>query len=385
MISSSDGDKKRLPKADFILLPALFILTMLFCLGSSELTARHFFYGQEIDSCQVKDANVGVRFKPNCTSRTKTDEGPWVVNHYNDCGYRTKEPCQPKRPGTIRIALIGSSVAQGWSTPYEQTFAARASAELTSRCRRPVEIQNLGRENCSVACMFHRVDEALSLDPDVLLVAISPFDIETTSQVDVDNRYKPMSTGPTLAEVQQKQLPIKRLEKLITGSRTVVAAEHFIFQDPSTYLRMYLAYGDKADFLRSPLSAAWERRLQNVDLLLHEMAIKAAAAHVRMVVVEVPNLPQVSALNLASPPSGIDPYLLNERLSAIASSPGLQFVDVLNTFKKTPHSNTFFYLTAGHLNGKGYSLVSTPLVKALTTGSHPPIQGCTVATSGLQN
>ena len=376
MINKMDNQPKHLPGRDTYILPLLSLTTIMLLLIGSELAARHYFFGQEVDSCQVKDARLGSRFLPNCTSRTKTDEGPWVTNHYNECGYRTNESCGPKPLNTIRIALIGSSVAQGWSAPYEQTFPARAAAELTSRCRKPVEVQNLGRENCSVVCMFRRTDEALALKPDVLLLAISPFDIETTVPIDVQHRYEPLRPGPSIAEGRQNRMLIKRIEKIITGSRTIVAIEHFIFQDPSTYLKMYMAYGDKADFLRPPLTSLWEQRLSNVDLLIGEMAEKAHSEGVKMVVIEVPNLPQVSALALPKSTPAIDPFLLNERLKIIASHHRVDFVDVLPTFMDTPGSNRLFYLTAGHLDGDGYALVSEVLVENLTKEETSALSSC---------
>jgi hypothetical protein len=352
------------------------MLTIALLLLGSELTARHFFYGQEKDSCQVSDSKLGFKFRANCTSRTKANEGPWVVNYYNDCGYRSKESCGPKPQGAIRIALVGSSVAQGWNVPYERTFATRTAAELTKRCGRPVEVQNLGRQQCSVACMFHRVDEALALKPDVLVVAISPYDIETILPNEVRDRYKPIQPEAGAAESLQKGLLIKKIENAISDSRTVVAVEHFLFADPSAYLQMYLAYGDKADFLRSPLSPAWEQRFKNVDLLLGEMAQKAKTAHTSFVVIEVPNLPQASALLLPKPVPNVNPDAINQRLEEISGKYGITFVNVLDTFRLTPGSNRFFYLTGGHLNGDGDALVSRPLIEQLTEGSHAPLASC---------
>ena len=361
---------RRLPRRDLLLLPLLSVMTIVVLLAGSELLARAFFRVSSKETCEVADAKIGFRFRPNCTSRIKSAEGPWVVNQYNDCGYRTREACRPKPAGTARIALLGSSVAQGWHVAYEQTFGARTAAALTARCRRPVEVQNLGRENCSLGCMFHRVDEALALDPDVLVIAVSPYDLETLQPADYRDRYKPIAP-PSAAggvEAAQRRLFLRKAQKALTGSRTVVAVEHYMFQDPTTFLKMWTAYGDKADFLRPPFSAKWEERMKTVDLLLGEIAEKARATGGRVVLGEVPNLAQASIESLQHPPGNLNAGALNERLGAIAQDHGIQFVNVLDTFRRTPGANRMFYVVDAHLNGEGYEMISEPLTEQLITG-----------------
>ena len=371
----------KLPRRDLVILPLLSFLTIAFLLAGCEITARHFFADQETDSCQVDDSTIGFKFRPHCTTRVKTAEGPWVENYYNDCGYRTKEPCGPTPTGSTRVALIGSSVAEGWLVDYDHTLAARAAVDLTKRCRRPVQIQNLGRQYCSVGCMFHRVDEALALKPDVLVVAISPYDIETTTDADVADRFKPIpalhSSQIEIAKAHKKRLLLERLQGMVKDSRTAVAAEHYLFQDPETYLKMYLVYGDRAGFLRPPFSPAWEERLKNVDLLLGEIAQKARNAHVPLVLVEMPSLPQVSIVTSSKPPPQVSASALNERLNDIAQKYGIVYVDPLNTFRHSPGANKDFYVVNGHLNGDGYAYISAPLVDRLTRGPNPLIVGCT--------
>lgn len=368
--------RDRLPRRDLFVLPLLSFLTVIFLFGASELTARFFFADHEKDSCEFTDPVAGISFRANCTSRTKASEGPWVTNSYNECGYRTNESCGRKPAESLRIALIGSSVAQGWNVDSSKTFANRTAHVLTQRCRRPVEIQNLGREQCSVVCMYRRLDQALALKPDLLMITISPYDIETLLAAEVRDRDAPAKSAVNTADQQQRHLFLRRLQRIVTNSRMVVAMEHFLFQDPGTYLRLYLAYGDKADFLRPPFSPAWQERLNNVDLLLGEMAEKSEAAHVPVVLIEVPNLPQVSAMFVQPQPSHVDPWALHRRLEAIAAAHGMGFVDTLDEFSKTPGSNKMFYLTADHLNADGDALVSAAMIRELSEGAHPALQGC---------
>lgn len=367
----------KLPRRDLIMLPCLSLLTILLLLIGSEATARYLFVSSEADSCEVSDARIGFAFKPNCTSHLKVAEGPWVTNSYNDCGYRTREGCSTVPAGTSRIALIGSSASEGLYVDYDHTFATRTAVELTRRCHRPVETQNLGRLICSPACAFHRVDEALALKPDVLVLAISPHDIETMNAQEVRDRDKPIPPTHPAELDAKKGNDTKRLQKVLTGSRSVTAAEHFIFQDPATYLKMYLVYGDKADFLRPPFTAAWRRRFDDLDLLVGEMAAKARAAHVPFYLLEIPSLAQSSILAMQSPPSAsVNAHALNQELAAIAARHGVEFVDVLDTFRKTPGANKDFYMVDGHLNAEGEALISGPLVESLIAGKESPFAGC---------
>jgi hypothetical protein len=368
--------RPRLPRRDLVLLPLISLLTIAFLFVASEATARYFFSASEKDVCEVDDAKIGFKFRPNCTSRMKTAEGPWVVNHYNECGYRTNESCGPKPAGSLRISLIGSSASEGLLVSYEDTFANRTARELTEVCGRPVEVQNLGRKMCSPACTFHRVDEALALKPDLLVMTVTPHDLETLLPSEVADRYKPIPPLHSGVAVEDKQSALKRAQVMLTGSRTVTAIEHYLFQDPSTYLKMYLVYGDKADFLRQPFSPEWQERLNNMDLLLGEMAQKARAANVPFVLIEMPSLAQASIVSLQNQPPKVDAEALNRRLRQISEKYGVVFVDPLDEFKKTPGSNKMFYMVDGHIDGQGQALISAPLVEELTEGKSPVLAGC---------
>jgi hypothetical protein len=91
------------------------------------------------DRLPRRDYMTGFREKPNCTALLKSPESPRVAHTFNNCGYRTVEPCGPKPPGVIRIALLGSSIAEGYLVPYPDTFAVQAAGVLTSHDHRQVE------------------------------------------------------------------------------------------------------------------------------------------------------------------------------------------------------------------------------------------------------
>ena len=134
----------KLPRRDYILLPAIFLMTTLFILAGAEATIR-LIYVQADDpyACRYV-TQTGYRYHPDCTSHDKVWEGPWITEHFNDCGYRSEESCAPRPPGSLRVVVVGSSTARGASVNYDDSFAAHASAALSKRCGGVVDFQKSG-------------------------------------------------------------------------------------------------------------------------------------------------------------------------------------------------------------------------------------------------
>jgi hypothetical protein len=95
------------------------------------------------------------------------------------------------------------------------------------------------------------------------------------------------------------------------------------------------------------------------------MAQSLRDRNIPFALVLIPSTPIASALSVPSLPARVDPYALNRRLKAIAADHGIQFIDTLEIFHRTPGSNASFYLVDGHLNADGNGLVSDALVEQL--------------------
>jgi hypothetical protein len=375
MIESSSGipenmKEAKLPRRDLVVLPLLSLLTVVVCLLASEVVARHYFVAFRVDSCRVGDDTVGFRYRPNCTSHLKAGEGRWVTNQFNDCGYRTKESCGPKPRGAVRIALLGSSMSEGIFVGYDDTFAARTARQLTMELGRPVEVQNLSGERCFPVCAFNRVDEALALKPDLLMLAFSPFDLEHLDPAEISNRHEPFLVHPPSATepTSINQNALERLWTLFGDSSAAFAAQHYLFQNTSTYVGIYLHHGTHADYLRVPLSPAWEKRLEGFDVLLVEIANKATAANVPVVLVELPSFAQVALLKMQNNHEGVDPHVIGDRLKQIASLHGIQFIGTLDAFKLGPDANKDFFVVDTHMSAEGNDVISRALVEQLIKG-----------------
>jgi len=379
MSQSNLGDPEslkeaKLPRRDFVILPLIGLLTVAVCLLAAEAVAGYFFSASRDDSCRTRDPMIVFRFRNNCTANAKPAEGPWISYHFNDCGYRTKESCGPKPPGTTRIVLLGASVAEGYYVEYDDTFAARAAKQLTRELSRPVEVQNMGREQCYPTCVFHRIDEALALKPDILLLAVTPSDIERINPSEMAARYQPMLRLRS-SEPGGKQSFYSQVQDLLGQSHAAIAAQHFMFQNTQTYLRLYLLGREHSDYLRTPLSPAWEKRMDAYEIMLDEIAGKARDANVPVVLIETPSLAQAALLSANKMPPGVSPHSFNERLNQISSRHGIQFIDVLESFKGGPEASKLFYIVDSHMNGAGNALVSTALVDQLMKEQHEALLG----------
>jgi hypothetical protein len=359
--------KRRVPRRDFVVLPLLSIITVLLMFGVAELACRIFWPAREYDTCAVGDDVTGFRMRPNCTSTMKNAEGVWTTNRYNECGYRSETSCGPKPPGAFRIVLLGSSVAQGTFIPYGQTFFARAAKQISAQCHTVVDVQSLGVPNSSPIFVYRRLNEALALKPDVVLFVLTPFDLEqkiNPAQLAERNDPHPRFSEPA---VQLRIGPFKRLERTLLQSRAVLIAQHYLFSDENTFLRLYLVYGDKADFLRSPLSPAWQKRYEDLSVIIGDMAERVRAAGASLCVMPVPSRAEAALLSAPRRP-GIDAEAFGRTLEKIASQHGAKSIDLMNTFEKIPKSENLFYVVDGHLTPEGQKAVSQQVARALMKG-----------------
>jgi hypothetical protein len=152
-------------------------------------------------------------------------------------------------------------------------------------------------------------------------------------------------------------------------------AEHYLLQDSNLYARIFLHYGDRADYLRTPLSPAWKRRMRNLDHLLAEMKSKADKAGVPFVLVEVPSLAQAAVVKMPEPPAGVDPYLFNRALKQVAGRNGMGYADPLEHFYRADKVANLYYVVDTHLNAQGHTLVSQALVNELREQYGRQLQG----------
>ncbi len=357
-----------LPRRDAWLLPLISLATVLILLGGAELAARAIWPEQVVNACRVTDAVSGYHYRPNCSSTTKAAEGPWVVNDYNSCGYRSAAACGPTPANSRRIAVIGSSLSEGYLVEYPNTIAARVGADLTAMCRFPVEVQNLGAIGSFGSPLVARLEEALRLKPNAILLVLAPFDLERG----LDQQAMPGGEAP----VAQSTSPLHEVFESVKASRAAEIAQHFLFRNASVYLPLYLRYGDKADFLRQPFSHAWLERLELLDRLIGQLMERASAAHVPLMVSFVPQEAQVTLMAGQSIPAGIDPAALPAAIKAIALAHGASFADTSVALRAEPNPGQLYYQVDGHLSGDGQPIAAAYIAKGLADSGTGSFAGC---------
>ena len=325
-------------------------------LFGAEIATRVFWPEQKINSCAAPDTALGFRYRSNCSSKMKTAEGPWYTNVYNECGYRSDSTCAAAPRGTRRIALIGTSIGEGYLVEYPHTIGASLAADLTSMCGAPVEVQNLAAKGYMDQRLIIRMREALTLRPDAVLLVVLPFDIY--EQPIGGKASEVGGAPPKVGKVSGYAGLQKHVANWISESRAIVIAQHFLFRNPAIYLPLYLRFGDKADFMRPPFTSAWEARLRHFESLLGDLADLAQAVHVPMMLAFAPNQAEINAMSSSGSRKEIDPYALPRALESIAIRHGVEFKDTSDALLAVSTPTSLYYQVDGHPSGVGQPIIA---------------------------
>lgn len=353
-----------LPRRDLWLLPLIALLTICVPVGGVEVAARFIWPQQLTNACRLTDPEVGVRYRPNCATTMKTSEGPWYVSAYNDCGYRSDASCGPLPAGHRRVALLGSSLTEGYLVPYRQSIAAAIEADLTKTCGKPVEVQNLGALAGFGDQLLLRMDEALRLHPSAVVLIVAPFDLQEDLVPSVGHTPPPPS------------LP-QRAFQALKDSRALEMAQHYLFRDPSIYLPLYLRYGDRADFLRPPFSEKWRERLDVLNKITAGLAARAHRAGVPFVLAFIPQEAEVAMMAPGrKAPPGVDPTALPDAIGTLTTDHGASFIDTSLALRRDPAPEHFYYTVDGHLTGVGQPAVGSYIADRLTTDPSGAFADC---------
>jgi hypothetical protein len=165
---------------------------------------------------------------------------------------------------------------------------------------------------------------------------------------------------------------------MLTQSRTMLVAQHFIFKNRDTYLRLYMLYGDKADFLRQPLTAAWRRRLADFDLIVGDLAERFRTAGVPLIIIPVPSRAEAALLSSSHLPPRVDPFDFGRQIDLIAVKHGVGYLDLMEPFSRIPNSENLYYVADGHPTSNGHKVIAQNLIQKLQDGSVPAFSHCSL-------
>ena len=121
------------------------------------------------------------------------------------------------------------------------------------------------------------------------------------------------------------------------------------------------------------LSARWQARYSDFDLVLTDMAARFHQAGIPLLLMAVPSRPEAALLSVGDPPPHSDGYAFDRTLQQMAAKLDMGYVDGIREFAGTPKSDHLFYIVESHITGDGHALLARALVRKLMDGSVPGI------------
>ena len=383
---SGDPDHQpepKLPRRLWLVLPLLSLATIVGVVAAVEFIARQVYVESKTTTfpCLVmNDASTGVRGVPNSTCSQKIFESKLTQFSLNSCGHRAGMECGPKPDDVYRIVLVGSSFSYGMWVPQEASFAALLPAELSRRTGRKIELYNESMQWGTPHSVQLRFKEVLAAKPDMVLWALTPFDIENA---DVTLPFVPPADaggaadrasglwGRLLAAASKK--PIldlihdgwRRVVESLDQTRTVFMLQHLLYQSQSQYVKHYLMQGASASFLRTRPDAAWQAQLAQVDAYAADLENQTRSIGATFVGTMLPQRAQAAMISSAQWPAGFDPYQVGEDVRAIIERHGGTYVDVLHEFRAVPNPEQHYFAVDGHVDPDGHAIFSRLLADAL--------------------
>lgn len=158
---------------------ALLLFSVLFCLLLAEGATRVLQAADVLPEFNRDTLHKGFR-QPGKTLNAKTvpSKDEVLFHEYdledpriNNAGHRDTDFLIEKPNNTLRIALLGDSVAYGFGVPVEATFADRLEQSLSTDAR-PVEVYNFAVSGYGTESHRRLFDTKIkAYKPDVLLLA----------------------------------------------------------------------------------------------------------------------------------------------------------------------------------------------------------------------
>jgi len=312
--------------------------------------------------CVIEHPTASYQNESNCTYKEKLVENDNPITYiFNSCGYRTPFECGEKVPGSIRIVSLGDSFMAGLMSPIEDHFIIRMLDKLTDGTEGflTVDWQNLGTSGYNPLQYYVRFDEALSLEPDLVIIGITPNDLfqdNSLSQlVGQEQRVPPISYSSFDL--------IRLLKRLISESRALTVGSTYLLSSDEIYYQMYIARGEDSDYLSTPLSRIWQERVAQIALLIEKMNAKAKDKETLLLVVFIPQRIQKVIMTTGRKNKSIDPFLLPQQLRVALEKLGVHFVDGLDAFRQVPSEESLYFPVNGHLTPIGNHFLGDFLAK----------------------
>ena len=211
--------------------------------------------------------------------------------------------------------------------------------------------------------------EILALQPDLILLPITPYEVEKAGSV------LPPADPRMTSAVVLKQLRNGQWMQLVTTalgeSRSNLLGDYVFFSSRDQYLKQALAPGSPTEYLKSDPTIAWQSKLKQLDRDIADLTEHTFAAGIPLAITVIPRRAQAAMISQGNWPDGFDPYLFGEQMKVMAEHHHAIYIDILHDYEKQPNPENGYLLMDGHLNSDGHSLVADLLAKKLASGAVP--------------
>jgi hypothetical protein len=364
------------------------LLTASLCIGLvlGELALRLIDFSFPV--FYTYDDTVGVALRPGAEGWNRTEGEAFIKISEN--GLRDREHSRKKPPETIRVAVLGDSMAEALQVPMEATFwsiVERRVKECRAFGARDIEVLNFGVSGYGTAQELLTLrNRAAAYAPDIVVLAFyAGNDVRNNSRELEPQKLRPffrLENGALVADDgflrDPEYLSYKRTfraREMLFGLRTFqllrrtrVAIEQLTSKEARTRPGPNAEAGLDEKIFLPPDSAAWRNAWEVTERLIVKMRDEAAGMGARLLVVSIPigiqANPDPKVRNRFARDLGASDLLYPEnRLRALAAKENLDVLLLTPPFQSFAEKNRIYLhgfsntrLGSGHLNEDGHRL-----------------------------
>jgi hypothetical protein len=251
------------------------------------------------------------------------------------------DPVMIEKPyGTVRIAVLGSSMDMGWGVRYQDTYINKLQDWLDARAihQRPLLPRRFEVLNFAVAAYspLQRLEtlrrKVLAFHPDLVIYSATTLDVRLMEihlcdmlRKNVDLKYEFLHEATSLAAIDDEDLRVDSEGRMPNKDRLKSKLRPY-------YWRLY-------------------------DTTLGEIAAECRTANVPLLMVVIPRVGRADAPSLRAEPVA--------RLKAIAAHHGLTLFDLSDTFDRVDPVKLEIAAWDDHPNALGHRRLFVALARAL--------------------
>ena len=374
---------------------ALVGASLLVFIGLAEITLRVVGFADPV--FWTYDDVTGSRLYPGAAGWYQSEGEAYVT--ISSAGLRDREHAVPKPPGTLRVAVLGDSMAEALQVPLESNFSSLLERTLKA-CKafagRDVEVMNFGVSGYGTAqelLMFrHRVR---AYSPDITILAFyAGNDVRNNSRELEPNKLRPfyvLQAGQLVLDDSFRSDPeyqsfkstfelrsnffglrvfqfARRIKNIVEQRREIATTgARGVTSEPGADDQVFV----------SPATAVWKDAWEITERLIVMLRDEVVAAGGRLLVLSIPiaveAYPDPGARMQFMKRLGVpDLWYPEKRLQQFAERENLDVITLGERFQSyADRDRTYLYgfpnthLGSGHLNENGHKLVAEALAQHL--------------------